>query len=211
MPKSRAEVPYGMTHARRQSHPWQHYVTLAFVLGAVAIVAWFLYHRMRTDRPRADHGAIYAASLEAMIRRADRILITEHSWPGDYDHRGRPDEWTPPEVEYDRAELDASQRTRFADRVASMDKTTQYSVAGCLMAPHHTMTFYRDGKLLSTIAICFECGMFEWDASPRQDPPQAIFDVLAPTVADAGLQPERDWHELAAATLAAQLNEPSTR
>jgi hypothetical protein len=197
-----------MSDSRQQPYTWQHWVTMATVLGAVLIVVFFLVRHNAPDLFDRDDGAVYARKLEAEIRAAERIVVTEHSHEGDYRFT-KPRVLEPPEVEYARVELDAAARRRFADRIATMDTAVSDMSSSCVLEPHHTIAFYRDGKLSSSLRVCFVCDLFEWDGTSRE-PPAVMMDVLTPTVAETGLNTTRDydyWYALAGADIPSEDSE----
>jgi hypothetical protein len=136
-------------------------------------------------------GEAYARKLEAEILAADRIVLTEHSYAGDFQSVTPPHRWEHPQLEYDRVELIPAARRQFAERVGGVDKTTKYMSTGCEFAPHHTISFYRDGHLSSTMEICFLCSEYRWDEANGR-PPQELITVLERTLREAGMHVDGD-------------------
>lgn len=141
-------------------------------------------------------GSEYLIKLAGAIRRSDRIVLTEHSYLYDaYDSRAGKS-LIPNEVVYGSRELGGDQADLFLSTVESLDPQTQNAVTACIFEPHHTLRFYAEGELVSTMDICFKCSQVKWDATDLT-PPWSLLSGLAATVKDAGFSPERDWAALA--------------
>lgn len=141
-------------------------------------------------------GAEYRNQLAEMIRRSERIVVTEHSYAFDaYDSKAGKS-LIPDEVVYGTHELSGGQADFFLDTVNGLDPRTQDAVTACIFEPHHTIRFYAADESVSTMKICFKCAQVEWDGS-ELDPPWALCTGLAAVVKAAGFSPERDWQALA--------------
>jgi len=147
------------------------------------------------------HGRRYVSELANSIREADRILITEHSFDYDaYDGKVHKS-LLPAQVVYAQRELTLEQRTNFANTVARQTVKPRYMMSMCLPEPHHTLTFYRSGQVMSVLRVCLECGQSKWSANDDM-PPVAVEQVLSRLVRDIGLHPHLDWKALARTYLA---------
>ena len=143
-----------------------------------------------------SQGRQFKLELAAAIRRADRIVVTEHSYELDaYDVVANRSLIAEPIV-YATRETDARQRRQFARIAEQLAPTTQDAFSRCDFAPHHTVRFYEHGTLVSTMQVCFLCAQLRWDA-PHATPPWAVYPGLAHFFRSLGLQPHRDWRAAA--------------
>ena len=142
----------------------------------------------------------YLTALEDAIRSADRIVIAEHSSPVDlYDAAaGKP--LAHKEFVYRTVELNDSQRSQFLKLIEGLDPKEQDAFPACIFEGHHTVRFYAGAKLVSSLQVCFECGQVEWPVT-NATPPWSLVPGLEKVIRNAGLQPKRDWAELARAHL----------
>jgi hypothetical protein len=141
-------------------------------------------------------GRQYIDDLSATIRRSDRIVVTEHSsWLDAYDIKSQTSP-VPDKLVYGTRELSQAQRQKFLDTIRNLDPTTQDAFTGCVERFHHTVQFHANGKLISEMEICFECGQVTWLAT-RATPPWALYSGLASFIEDIGFKTERDWDALA--------------
>lgn len=142
-----------------------------------------------------EHGKQYRDRLAAAIARADRIVVTEHSSP--WDARNESSEsLAPQDIVYSAVTLSAQQREQFGDAIERMSTITQDWMSGCLPAWHHTVSFYEQDRLASTMKICFECSQVQWDGGDGLTHPKSIHEVLRNFVANTGLHPHREWRQL---------------
>jgi hypothetical protein len=154
-------------------------------------------------------GQRYITELSAAILQADRIVITEHSFDYDAFDGMKKKSLLPAQVVYARRELSQGQRIGFANEVRRLVARPRKWISNCLPQPHHTMTFYRAGREMSVLRICFECGESEWSANTNT-PPAVIGPVLTRLVIGVGLHPQLDWRALARSYLP-QLSTPVPR
>ena len=141
-------------------------------------------------------GREYRDDLSGMIRRSDRIVVTEHSYQYDAYDMDAGKSLIPDEIVYGARELNQQQKEFFLSTVDRLDPKTQDAFPACIFEPHHTVQFYLDGKLSSTMEICFQCGQVEWDAT-KASPPWSLYSGLATFIDGIGFKAERDWHTLA--------------
>lgn len=151
-----------------------------------------------TQAAQADdrEGREYKAALSAMIKRADKIVVTEHSFQDDLYDEDTGKSLIPNEVVYGTRELNQQQKNLFLSTIDGLNPTTQDAFPACIFEPHHTVTFFADGKLISSMEICFQCGQVEWDAT-KATPPWSLYSGLATFIKAIGFEPERDWTALA--------------
>ena len=138
----------------------------------------------------------YRDALAGMIRRADRIVVTEHSYLYDAYDADAGKSLIPNEVVYGSHQLSPAQKDFFQSTVDGLDPTTQDAFAACVYEPHHRIEFYASGERISTMAICFKCSQVKWDATSAT-PPWSLYPGLAALVEEAGFSPKRDWVALA--------------
>lgn len=148
-----------------------------------------------TTRIDSD-GLEYRKALAGLIRRADRIVVTEHSYLYDAYDADAGKSLIPNEVVYGRHPLSPSQRDFFQSLVDGLDPTTQDAFAACIFEPHHRIEFYAAGERISTMAICFKCSQVKWDATSAI-PPWSLYSGLAALMEEVGFSSERDWVALA--------------
>ena len=141
-------------------------------------------------------GLEYRDALAAAIARADRIVVTEHSSPLDATDKVSHELLTEHEFVYETVNLTPVQRQAFRQTIEQLDPKTQHWASACIPLWHHTVRFYEQGNLASTMRICFVCGHVDWDGSEVTHP-GSIHDGMRKVITDLGLHPEREWHVLA--------------
>ncbi|HSC78936.1 MAG TPA: hypothetical protein VLC08_01155 [Chitinolyticbacter sp.] len=141
-------------------------------------------------------GAQYRDALAQTIARADRIVVTEHSYEYDAIDENTGRSLLKEEIVYRKVTLNAAQKSHFRTAIQALETQMPEAVSACIFEPHHTIRFYAGDKLLSQMDICFLCYEVEWSASSNI-PPVALADRLARFIESIGLAPERDWKQLA--------------
>jgi hypothetical protein len=148
----------------------------------------------------SGEGGLYIAELAKEVQQSDRIVVTEHSNVDDMldpeTQPQRPAAYIP--VIYATRELSDSQRKNFLDSIQKIEPRTQDAEPACIFEPHHTITFFREGKQTSAMRICFQCGQVQWDGT-RNQRPWALAPTLKATISGLGMEAERDWRTLAKA------------
>lgn len=140
-------------------------------------------------------GQAYLELLSDSIRRADRIVVTEHSSAFDVDpNSGKP--FTTEPFVYKTRELNRLQKVVFAKAVERVQIHTDNIFPHCIFDPHHSVYFYNGGKLLSRMQISFVCGQIEWSATDMTAP-GSLQDRLQPFLRALGMEPNRDWPAVA--------------
>jgi len=152
------------------------------------------YSCMKPD-DHANDGAIYKEKLVAAIRSADSIRLTEHShwtdFPGPLNQRDKA-----PFYAYRSQTLSQEATVAFLEKAENLSPATIDYFAACIFAPHHTIEFQKEGKITSTMEICFKCGQLKWDASAERQP-EKLMELLEKFVSESGYEPDRDWEALA--------------
>lgn len=148
----------------------------------------------------------FSRELIEMIRSSETIVVSEHSYKTDYDDPSSSLAGSP--TVYRIVKLDADQRAMFVSAIENFDRLSQVNgvgdmgsgldsaVAPCVLEPHHTISFLVGEKTFSSMAVSFGCGGIEWDGSRTKAPP-AFVNTLYKLVLSIGMQPKRDWSELA--------------
>jgi len=149
-------------------------------------------------------GRQYLDDLATLVRRADRIVVVEHSSPMDGDNDYARGLLERNEFVYGTRSLSPSQRRWFASTIEGLDARTQDVFPACIAEVHHTLLFYLRDKQISRLDVCFECGQVLWQGS-RADPPWSIYPGLALVIDEVGLHPKRDWKKLASERVAAMV------
>lgn len=164
------------------------------IVRAVALIGLLALSNCVTHELHETHGPIFRRTLLQTLQKASVIRIEEHSSPVDFTDRKWSD--SEPDIRYGKAAIGPEARAAFLKRVESMDPASVGGYAMCLPEFHHTIRFYEGERLMSTMKICFECEIINWDAC-RLKCPDDFFKVLDLVVTEAGLHPKRDWKALA--------------
>ena len=153
---------------------------------------------VRTERTDGGEGQLYINALAQAVQKADQIVVTEHSDVSDvldsHPQALSAEKYRP--VIYNTHELSSSERADFLNAVKKMEPDTQDSFTACVFEPHHTITFVRQGRAMSTLRVCFQCGQVEWDGS-NKTPPWSLIPMLKDMVGKIGMKDKRDWYALA--------------
>lgn len=129
------------------------------------------------------------------IQDADRIVIREHSDKNDF-FGIVPELETPPEYTYATKELTIGDKILFLDEVRVLRGEAKIGSVNSLFTPHHTIDFYEQGALKSSMKINFSNSALNWNGTNQQES-QDVFKALNGVVTRAGMQPNRAWDELA--------------
>jgi len=153
---------------------------------------------VRAERTDSGEGQLYINALAEAVQKADQIVVTEHSDVSDVldSHpQALPAEKYRPVI-YNTHELSSSERAAFLNAVKKMEPNTQDAFTACAFEPHHTITFVRQGRAMSTLRVCFQCGQVEWDGS-NKTPPWSLIPTLKNMIEKIGMKDKRDWYALA--------------
>jgi hypothetical protein len=145
--------------------------------------------------PAAD-GAKYKEALVALIRKSDRIVVTEHSDPFDLFDAVAGESKIAEPIVYGERELTLAQQEFFSTTIERLDPKTQDAFSSCIPSVHHTFYFYGNDQLIDKIDVCFQCSQVIW-RSTRVVPPWSLYPGLKRVLVELGLQPKRDWPKLA--------------
>jgi hypothetical protein len=88
-------------------------------------------------------------------------------------------------------ELSRSQKENLVGILLALPSAVQDAYPACNFNPHHTVRFYRRGKLESSMAICFECGQVQWEGT-KKDPIWSLYGGLARFVESIGMRTKAD-------------------
>lgn len=163
----------------------------------MACACLLLLNHCKTHNLHENDAAVFRETLLQTLRKATAVKIEEHSSPLDFPDRKWSD--SGPETHYGDATLSPEARSSFLKRVEALNPVSYSGYAACLPEFHHTIRFYEGDRLISTMKICFECEIINWDAC-RLKCPDDFFKVLDLIVTEAGLHPKRDWKALAKGT-----------
>jgi hypothetical protein len=141
-------------------------------------------------------GRVYIRELGDAIRSADKIVVAEHSHDLDVFDEETGRSLVSRQLVYGVKELSKGHREKFLSTIERLDPKTQDEFPACIFEPHHSVSFYSRGEILSTMEICFVCGQLSWDAT-KATPPWSIYPGLASFIKAIGFEPERDWSTVA--------------
>lgn len=140
----------------------------------------------------------FIKSLNTLISKADRIVVTEHS--NQYDlfdpESGR--SLIPNDIIYRTKDLSSWQTYLLKAITMSLNSKGSGLYSFCMFQPHHTIYFYADNGLLNKLEICFECGDVVLNDVKTSSRPFLI-SVLTALIENVGFEPKRDWENLAKA------------
>ena len=149
---------------------------------------------------KLSEGAAYKRDLIKAIEKADKIVVTEHSDKYDFFDSKNYVFLEQEQLVYHTVILSQQETASFKRFVREVPGRTQYMSAACIFEPHHTIKFYKQDDLLSTLQICFKCGAQEWDGT-KHAPPQEIMRGFYNLINGIGLHPEMEWRKVAAEKL----------
>ena len=147
------------------------------------------------DNPPNSDGKPFLDDLSRATREADRVVLIEHSYIYDNTDVDIHSKFLP-ERKYKEVVLAGAEKDRFLSAVGAIDPYMSMYASACISEPHHRFEFYRNGKRMNTLEVCFQCGQLEWDGTSKGEP-KTFYQGLAKFVKSVGLQPDQDWHALA--------------
>jgi hypothetical protein len=143
-------------------------------------------------------GAGFNSLVMQAIVLADRIVISEHSYEFDgVDMHGKGSPQPRPVVVYAERTLSEDQKAMFVGAAGSTPPSAHAIAPVGEFVARHTIRFYKDGRLTSTMQICFSCKQIRWDGDRSAPPPDDMIKSLKLVVRNVGLTPERDWNSYA--------------
>ena len=142
-----------------------------------------------------DDSSEFKKLLETAIKNADKLVISEHSHRTDFFGTEIGMEGAP-EYIYAKKTLTLGEKILFLEEVRGLENGVKSSQLDCLFEPHHTIDFYEDGHIMSSMEICYECNEIQWsltDSGASLD----VLDVISKTLKRVGMKTERAWENLA--------------
>ena len=136
-------------------------------------------------------GRPFLNELSRATREADRIVLVEHSY--NYD-KGSEDLLQ--ERIYREVVLNDMQKQSLLAVLRATVSRRSMSFSKCIFEPHHRFEFYHQARRIHALEVCFQCSQMEWDRKFAEEP-RAIYEGLDKFVRSVGLEPERNWYELA--------------
>lgn len=173
------------------------YVALALAIGLAACQpdgATSLWEEALIAPPGKTNliGTPFAQAFAGMIVRSDRVVISEQSDPFD----GTAGSKAPkPVAVYDERELSKGQKDMLLEAILSMEPAAHGAPSVALFKARHTIRFYQEGKLLSAMDLCFECGQIRWQGGLAAPYPDAMLPTLKKVLRNVGLTTDRDWDQ----------------
>lgn len=137
----------------------------------------------------------YNLVLLDAIQDSDRIVIREHSDRVDF-FGMNPVPQTLPEYTYVLKELSIGEKILFQDDIMALRGVAKQRVTNSIFTPHHTIEFYEQGSLRSTMKICFGCPAIRWDGTDRKES-EDVYRALTTVILRAGMQPNGAWDVMA--------------
>jgi hypothetical protein len=141
-------------------------------------------------------GPEYKQALLALLRRSNRIVVSEHSSEFDLFDSETGESKIPKTIIYGTHELTGAEAEYFNATIQALDTKTQDAFSACVPAVHHTIRFYSGQQLIDTMEICFECSQVLWSGT-RATPPWSLYSGLAEVIERVGFTPDRDWPKVA--------------
>lgn len=145
--------------------------------------------------PSASHSVQddrYKLDLLHAIAISDKIILKEHSYPFDAWDESTDKSFIPENIIYRSKEIKAGDKKKLLQIINGLDKEIQRKQSLCLFEPHHSIDFFENGKISSTMEICFSCNQIDWNGS-KAKPPLSIYPGLEGFIKYIGFEPKRDW------------------
>jgi hypothetical protein len=177
--------------------------------GLIAVTATILLNSCASspDRDRIEEDAIsrkIKANTEARkfnrilldaIQDSEKIVIREHSDKLDF-HGIVPELETPPEYTYATKELTTAERILFLEEVMVLRGVAKNGNVNSLFTPRHTIDFYEQGTLKSSMKISFNTLTLQWNATNKKES-RDVFQALSAVIGRTGMQTNRAWDAVA--------------
>lgn len=123
---------------------------------------------------------------------SDRVVVTEHSYQFDSWDDNLNKSLIPVNIIYKKREITSGDKRHFLKIIKTLDGEIQHKHSLCAFEPHHSIDFYENGKLSSTMDICFTCNEIEWKGS-KANPPLSLYSGLETLINDLGMESKKDW------------------
>lgn len=145
-------------------------------------------------------GTPYAQALAGTIVRAERIVISQHADPFDGVDKSAAGARQPQAVVvYGEHELTQNQKLLLLDAILGMPASVHGAPPVGVFEARHTLSFYSEGRLLSTMALCFKCGQIRWQGGLEAPYPDEMLSTLKKAINNFGVTTDRDWDQYALA------------
>jgi hypothetical protein len=147
------------------------------------------------DQLGTDNARNYNLALAEAIQRADKIVVSEHSDKVDFLNTPA-GIYSPPRYVYSQQVLSAGDKMLFLDSVRSLGGAVKSTSTNCLFVAHHTIDFYEQGILKSSMKISFNCSDVAWNGSSLEASGN-ILDAVTPVISRVGMKVNRNWDGMA--------------
>lgn len=137
----------------------------------------------------------YNQALVSAIQSADKIVIKEHSDKVDF-FGVIPEGSSAPQYTYARKELNTGDKILFLEAAKELKGIENKGHSLCLFSPHHSIDFYEQGQLKSSMKVCYKCNEIKWNGTSYKTP-QDVFQAVTPAIKRAGMYTDRGWDALA--------------
>lgn len=150
--------------------------------------------------PPTDHlqvnnnGPKFKEDLVKEISRADRIVVLQHSHPSDF-AKLITDGSKPPTYSYGSRVMSSTTKADFLYRVRNLSAYNG-ALSDKPFQSHHTLKFYKNGRLTSTMRAAFGTNEVRWNGS-NYIPSRDIIRTVGTVIANTGYRLHRDWANLA--------------
>ncbi|NHZ66922.1 hypothetical protein [Massilia genomosp. 1] len=151
----------------------------------------------------------FTREIIAVVRSADKILLTEHSSQLDALDSEQGLSLIPIDIIYISKILTKEQSALLIDLLLEGDKESSVSqrvdlkpfmpevgAKSCLFSPHHSIIFFREKRELGKITVDFVCGKAEWRGSAAEVPGPFVSRFYE-FWKSAGIEPHKNWEKLA--------------
>jgi len=146
----------------------------------------------------------YNRVLAEAISNADKIVFKEHSHKVDFFGVGAGENQAPHYV-YRTKELSYNERSLFLEGVRNLRGVSKNTRTLCIFVPHHTIDFYEEGRLKSSMKISYKCFDIEWNGTTLEAS-KDVFNAISPAIVRAGMDTHRSWDVLAKSRYAEENN-----
>lgn len=145
--------------------------------------------------------------LERLVTEIDgsaRIDLVEHSWYHMSKSEDGESGLIQEPIEFRRISLSQQQRRELSEIIRHTNPAPKYSGCPGSLEVHHTVEFWREGKIHSRIDLCF--GTLQVDrylghdmtSPPVNEPyPEELLQRMRKWIVSLGMDPAADWQRLA--------------
>lgn len=143
-------------------------------------------------------GVTFKEEFVALIKGAQKIRITEHSWDGDLPAGGAPKQEV---FVYKTLELTPELKAKLLAGAEGMEAKPLIDPKRCDQ-PHHSIEFTDAAGKTCVMQVCFECSRISGGDMTAVKLPAAVFPLLEDFLEKEDFHAERDWKALAVEALA---------